>query len=127
MSLPLILAARKLIRAAFFKKRDVKTKYAVLSDKLLPYDVAELLLTEGTGPGYKSVRTVFKLEEYPGRAYLEKLLAQAAEAEISHPYTLKFIIEMLTKMIKNNDLTIGRIAVKIVQGDKTFLYAVFKE
>lgn len=105
----------------------MKTQYAVLNDKLLPCDVAELLLTEGTGPEYKSVQTVFLSEEYPGRSYLEKLLAQAVEAEISHPYTVKFIIEMLTKMIKNNSLTIEKITVKILQGDKTFLYMYFTE
>ena len=105
----------------------MKTKYVVLNDKILPVGVADLLLTEGTGPEYKSVRTVFKLEEYPGRTYLEKLLEKAVQAEISHPYTVKFIIEMLTKMIKNNNQEIGKIIVKIVQGDKTFLYAGFNE
>ena len=105
----------------------MKTKYVVLNDKLLPCNVAELLLTEGTGPEYKSVRTVFKLEEYPGWAYLEKLLEQAVQAEISHPYTARFITGMLTKMIKNNNQKTGNIIVKIVQGEKTFLYAYFLE
>ena len=105
----------------------MKTKYVVLDDKLLPCDVAELLLTEGTGSEYKSVQTVFLTEEYPGRSYLEKLLAQAVEAEISHSYTVKFIIEMLTKMIKNNNQKTGKITVKIVEGEKTFLHMHFKE
>ena len=105
----------------------MKTKYIVLNDKLLPHDVAELLLTEGTGPEYKSVRTVFKLEEYPGCSYLEKLLVQAAEAEISHPYTARFITEMLLKMIKHNNQKTGNITVEILQGNKTFLYMYFTQ
>ncbi|MCK5152912.1 MAG: hypothetical protein KAQ93_01015 [Spirochaetales bacterium] len=103
----------------------MKTKYAVLNDKLLPDNVAELLLAEGVGSAPVSVQVKIKLKDAPDFIHLENLLLQADRAGIDYTYTILGITEMLLKLIKNNNRISDEIFVKIIQGHKTFLYAGF--
>jgi len=105
----------------------VKTKYAVLNDKLLPVKVADLLLNEALGSDSNLVSTFFNINEQHKESYLDTLLVKAEEASISHSYTKKFIFEMITKMINNNSQKSGGILVEIVKGNKTFLHIYFLE
>jgi len=105
----------------------VKTKYAVLNDKLLPVKVADLLLKEALGTNSNLVSILFRVNEQNKESYLDTLLLKAVEAGISHSYTVKFIFEMLIKMINNNSQKSGEIIVEIVQGNKIFLHIYFLE
>ena len=105
----------------------MKTKYAVLNDKLLPGDVAELLLSEGVGSAPVSVQVKIKPEDAPDFIHLENLIFQANQANIDHSFTILGITEMLLKLIKNNNRTTEEILVKIVQGNRTFLHIYYVE
>ncbi len=104
----------------------MKTKYAVLNDKLLPVKVADLLLKEALGTNSNLVSILFSVNVQNKESYLDTLLLKAEKAGISHSYTIKFIFEMLTKMINNNSQKSGEIIVEIVQGNKTFVHIYFK-
>jgi len=103
----------------------MKTKYAVLNNKLLPFNVANLLIGESTGFNSKSVQVIINTKDAPDYIHLEKLLSQAEQAKIDHSFTILDITEMLLKLIKNNNETTEDILVKIIQGDKAFLYIYF--
>ena len=103
----------------------MNTKYVVLDNKLLPAKVADLLLEEALGNDYKSVMTVFSSNEQTWEIYLEILLQEAKKNNINHNYDLKFINEMISKMVKNNSPDNTEITVKIFQGKKDILYAYF--
>ncbi len=105
----------------------MKTKYAVLNNKLLPVKVADLLLKEALGTNSNLVSIFFRVNAQNKESYLDTLMLKAVEAGISHSYTVKFIFEMLTKMINNNSQKSGEIIVEIVQGNKIFLHIYFLE
>jgi len=105
----------------------MKTKYAVLNDKLFPGNVAELLLAEGLGSAPLSVQVKIKPEDAPDFIHLENLLLQADQAGIDHTYTILGITEMLLKLLKNNNYTTEEIFVKIIQGNRTFLHIYFNQ
>ncbi len=105
----------------------MKTKYSVLDNKLLPVKVADLLLKEALGTDSKIVTSVFHINEQHKERYLDILLIKAVEAGISHSYAVKFIFEMLTKMLNINCSKSEQIVVEIAQGKKTLLHIFFKE
>ncbi len=105
----------------------MKTKYAVLNDKLFPTDVAKLLLAEGVGASSVSVQVSIMPKDAPDFIHLQNLLRQADKAGISFPFTILGITEMLLKLIKNNNQITEEIIVEIIQGNKTFLYIYFLE
>jgi len=102
-------------------------KYAVLNNKLFPEDVAKLLLVEGVGDFPVSVQVKIIPKEAPDFSHLESLLIKAAREKIDHPFTILSITEMLLKLIKNNNNKSEVIMVKILKGEKTFLYMYFME
>ena len=103
----------------------MKTKYAVLNDKLFSGDVAELLLAEGVGPLYTSVQIILNSVLDPDFIHLKDLYIKATEANIIHSFTNSFILEMLAKLISNNHSNSEKIIVKIIMGNKTFLHIYF--
>ena len=105
----------------------MKTKYAVLNNKLLPVDVVELLLTEGAGSIYESVEITLVSSTDPDYLHIEDLLEKALQANIKHSFTYSGISEMLIKLLSNNKNKQEKIKVKIIQGKKTFLHIYYLE
>ncbi len=100
-------------------------KYAVLDNKLLPWDVAELLLSEGVGDLFVSVEVVLETDNIPGFFCLEDLLSDARRKGIIHSWSVNTISEMLVKLMKNSSMICKEMIVKLVQGENTYLYAYF--
>ena len=105
----------------------MKTKFAVLNDKLFPVDVAELLLDEGLGSEFSSVQVTLNPDEDSFLSYLEDLLLQASQANIKHSFTISLIKEMLSKLLNNTMQNEEEISIKIIKGNKTFLHIYFIE
>lgn len=103
----------------------MKTKYAVLNNKLFPVNVAELLLNEGVGSVHKSVQITYNPLTDPDFIQMDNLFIKALEADLVHSFTTSFVSDMLSKLIKNNNYITGKIIIKIVQGEKTFLHIYF--
>ncbi|MDA3939016.1 MAG: hypothetical protein PF693_06885 [Spirochaetia bacterium] len=105
----------------------MKTKYVVLNNKLLPFNVANLLIDESIGYVPETVQVIINTKEAPDYIHLKDLLLKADQAKINHPYTILSITEMLSKLIKNNRTKKEEIIVRLIQGNKTFLHAYFIE
>ncbi|MCK5672166.1 MAG: hypothetical protein KAH95_02260 [Spirochaetales bacterium] len=103
----------------------MKTIYAVLNDKLLPKNIAELLLKEGTGSVTESVEITLEPSTNPDFFHLEDLLRKALQVNIKHSFTYSGISDMLLKLLSNNKNKQGKIMVKIIQGEKIFLHIYF--
>jgi hypothetical protein len=107
--------------------KKMKTKYVVLNNKLLPFNVANLLIDESIGYVPETVQVIINTKEAPDYIHLKDLLLKADQAKINHPYTILSITEMLSKLIKNNRTKKEEIIVRLIQGNKTFLHAYFIE
>ena len=105
----------------------MKTNYAVLNDKLLPVDVAELLLKEGIGSVFTSVGIILNPSLDPYFINLTNLFNKATEANMVHTFTSMIITSMLSKLLSNNKNKKEKIMVNIIQGEETFLYIYFME
>ena len=92
----------------------MKTKYAVLNDKLIPGNVAELLLAEGVGSSPVSVEVTIDPKDAPDFIHLENLLLKANQVGIDHSFTILGITEMLLKLMKNSNRITKEIIVKII-------------
>lgn len=103
----------------------MKTKYAVLNDKLLPEDVAELLLKESSSSISKSVEITIEPSLNPEFLHIEDLFFKASKANIQHSFSYSDISNMLLKLLKNHNNFSDKIMVKIIQGEKPFLHIYF--
>ncbi len=80
-------------------------------------------MSEGLGESFTSVEISFMPDQYPDFSDLGEFLLNAHRKGIVHSWTAVLISEMLIKLINNNSPYWENIGVKLIQGDKTFLYA----